>query len=192
MSHTDEPVMFETSRLFALRWSVSIAEQALEIYGDPKVTEFIAPMHCSTIQEMESKIEWIMERNRTKWDEPLGSFPVFLRATGQMVGTALIKNLPDGNDVLTPKIEIGWHLGHQFWGQGLATEFGNELLRIGFEELNLPVLYAVTGLTNIASQAVCGRLGMRATGRTKEFYGQELELFEMSKAEFQKRDSFRE
>jgi RimJ/RimL family protein N-acetyltransferase len=172
----DDLPIFETERLFAQRWHLDLAEQALEIYSDPRVTEHIPTMHCNSVSEMIAKIEWAIERNKN-WDEPLGSFPVFLKSSKRMIGTALMKNLPDENEDLTDDIEIGWHLGSPHWGQGFATEFGNELVRIGFD-LGLPVLYAVTGLENKASQDVCQRIGMKPLGRTRKFYGQELELFE--------------
>ena len=100
--------------------------------------------------------------------------------TDQMVGTALIKNLPDAEKNFTEDIEIGWHLAYDFWGQGLATEFGRELIRIGFEDAACSVIYAVTDLENYPSQAVCKRLGMDHVGQTEKYYGQRLELFQIN------------
>lgn len=176
MKQNDLPI-FETERLVARRWNLNLAAQSLEIYADPRVTEHIQKMHCDTEEEMTRKLEWIIERNR-RWNEPFGSFPVFSKLENQLVGTALIKALPDSQGELSKDIEIGWHLGSQHWGKGYATEFGNELIRIGFDA-GLSVIYAVTGLENAASQAVCRRLGMTYVGRTQEYYGQELELFEV-------------
>ncbi|MDB4777943.1 GNAT family N-acetyltransferase [bacterium] len=173
----DELPIFETERLRAHRWRVDLAEQALEIYSDSHVTRHISKMHCQTLQEMIAKLEWAVERN-TQWDEPFGSFPVFSKSSDQLVGTALIKNLPDQAGNLTDDIEIGWHLGRRYWGQGFATEFGNELIRIGFDQ-GLSVVYAVTDLENSASQAVCKRLGMKNLGQSEKYYGQRLELFEI-------------
>lgn len=174
MKESDLPV-FETERLIAKRWDPAIVDQALEIYSDPLVTRHMPMMRCTTREEMLAKIEWGIERNK-KWDEPLGSFPVFLKETDRMVGTALIKYLPDGDENLTDDIEIGWHLGSAYWGQGYATEFGNELLRIGFG-LGLSEIFAVTGLENLPSQAVCKRLGMEHLGQTEKYYGERVELF---------------
>ncbi len=173
------PTIFETERLVAKRWNIKFAEQALQIYSDPKVTEFIPKTHCDSIEEKREAIEWNIQRNK-KWDEPLGSFPVFLRSTGEMVGCSLIKNLPDGDGNLTNEIEIGWHLGSSYWGKGLATEFGKKLIHIGLTTLRIPELWAVTDLENTPSQAVCKRLGMKHVGRTEKYYGMELELFHLS------------
>jgi RimJ/RimL family protein N-acetyltransferase len=33
--------------------------------------------------------------------------------------------------------EIGYWIGREFWGQGYASEATEEILRLGFEKLNL-------------------------------------------------------
>lgn len=178
MKPSDLPV-FETDRLFAGVWDLELAAQALEIYSDPLVCEHVPDLRCRSIEEMQSKIQWGIDRNKN-WEPPMGSFPVFLKSTGRMIGTALIKNLPDGQRNLTEDIEIGWHLGSRHWGNGYATEFGRELIRIGLDDLQLKQLYAVTDITNVASQAVCRRLGMQHLGQTDKYYGSTLELFRIA------------
>ena len=179
-----EVPFFQTPRLVARHWSMDIAEQALTIYGDPEVTKFLWGQHYRSLDEMKEKIEWIMERN-TKFAEGLGSFPVFLRESGQMVGTALIKNLPDNEENFTSDIEIGWHLARRHWGKGFATEFGRALLQIGFEHLDLDVLHAVVDLENEASKNVARRLGMRHLGQTTRYYsGDAIEHFVLDKSEW--------
>jgi RimJ/RimL family protein N-acetyltransferase len=61
----------------------------------------------------------------------------------------------------TPCVEIAWRLARTQWGQGLATEAANAVLRFGFETLSLTEVLAFTVPQNRRSRAVMERLGMR-------------------------------
>jgi RimJ/RimL family protein N-acetyltransferase len=60
----------------------------------------------------------------------------------------------------TPCVEIGWRLGAEFWGQGLATEGAQAVLRLGFDGLKLPEIVALTVPANRRSRRVMEKLGM--------------------------------
>lgn len=161
--------VFETTRLVAARWSPDFAEQALAIYGDLEVTKYIPGMEISDIEQMREKIHDIIMRDE-KMPVGMGSFPVFLKTTGTMVGTALIRPLPDARGCSTDQVEIGWHLARRQWGRGYATEYGERLIQIGFLELNLPELHAFVDTPNEKSRKVASRLGMELVGQRTRFY----------------------
>ena len=172
-------IIFRTERLFASRWEPGDAVHALEIYGDPEVTRYIGGKPEADIDSMRVRLEALIERNE-RLGPQMGSFPVFDRATGQLLGSALIKPLPDTSGELTDDIEIGWHLRRSAWRQGYASEFGRKLLSIGFDDLNLPVLHAVVDRQNPASARVAERLGMRFLGLTCRYYtGEQILHFAM-------------
>jgi RimJ/RimL family protein N-acetyltransferase len=58
-------------------------------------------------------------------------------------------------------VEIGWRFHPDAWGQGYATEAAKAALAYGFETLKLPEIIAFTARTNLASQSVMRRIGMR-------------------------------
>ncbi len=60
-----------------------------------------------------------------------------------------------------PKVEIGWRLAHQHWGNGYATEAARRVLDWLFDELAWPDIVTFTRQENHKSQAVIQRLGMR-------------------------------
>lgn len=60
--------------------------------------------------------------------------------------------------------ELGYWLGVPYWGQGYATEAGREMLRYGFEEVNLHRIFATHFKHNPASGRVLKKLGMRYEG----------------------------
>lgn len=86
------------------------------------------------------------------------SFALELRATGEFVG-GMGLTLERRFD----RAEVGYWLGHPYWGLGLATEALAAVLRFGFEALSLNKIYA----THIASNLASGRV-MQKNGMVKE------------------------
>ncbi len=91
-----------------------------------------------------------------------------------VAGTVLFKPLPDG----VGEIEVGWHLHPDSWGQGYATEAAAAVIERGFGA-GVPEVYAVVRPGNVASTAVCRRLGMAPLGRLCRWYGVELDAFRL-------------
>lgn len=170
--------VFETERMFAGVWHVDLAELVFEMYRNPNVTEHLPELKTTDIDEMRTRLEWLVGRNR-KWTPPVGSFPMFHKSDRTLVGTAMIKPMPDRNGDLTNDVEIGWHLSHPYWGKGYASEFGRRLLEIGFNDLDYDILRAVMSSKNVGSQNVARRIGMTHVGQTELYYGEHLELYEM-------------
>lgn len=173
--------VFETARLIAREYELSDADAAFEIYGDPAVMQFIGPKNvtASVAQQRDS-----LASIRAKYGamgEPFGAFALVERATGELVGTGLLKPLPDGEGKNTEDIEIGWHLARRCWGLGFATEVGRALATRGFDHLPVNLLNIVIHPGNERSVAVARRLGATFKGRTTRYYGQELELFQLER-----------
>jgi RimJ/RimL family protein N-acetyltransferase len=164
------PAVFETERLVARAWSLDDAEDAWDLYRRPEVVRYIGGKTQDTVEAAREHLRFLIERN-AGWPAGYGSFPLFLRDGGRMVGTAIVKRLPDARDRPSEDTEIGWHLHPDVWGRGLATEIGRRLLRHGFETLGLDEIHAVVEPPNTASSAVALRLGMAHVGRTTAYYG---------------------
>ena len=181
----DVKTVFETSRLMACEWNSEFAPAAFEIYSDTKVTEFISGTFVESTRQMKERIESIIQRNRD-YPEGMGSFPIFLKSTGTMVGTALIKPLPLVSGQLADEIEIGWHLARRQWGRGYATEYGQKLIEVGFNDFGLDELHAVVDPPNVKSIKVAERLGMKHLGQSTKYYeGNPVEHFLMTREMFE-------
>ena len=178
-------VVFETERLFACDWIMDDASGAFEIYRNPSVMRYMGDQPpVPDLATMQIKLQFLIDRN-SRFSEGMGSFPVFEKASRLLVGNAMLKPLPDEKDVLTSDIEIGWHLNESSWGKGYATEFGQKLQQIGFEDLDLPRLHAVVDQKNQPSAKVATRLGMSFAGLTTAYYGGlEILHFVQSKSEY--------
>ena len=64
--------------------------------------------------------------------------------------------------------ELGYWLGVPYWGQGYATEAGREMIRYGFEQLDLHRVFATHFAHNPASGNILRKLGMRHEGCQRE------------------------
>ncbi len=157
----------ESERLRYLPWRIEDAPAALEIYGDPLVTRYIGGQTAADLDAMCEQLRGRLERT-SRFPAGQGAWAAW--RGDQLVGCALMKPLPGSDGAPTEHIEVGWHLGRRWWGQGLATEMGRRLLHLGFETLGLPRLHAVVEPPNEASQRVAERLGMTLQGPTTAFY----------------------
>ncbi|WP_335808473.1 GNAT family N-acetyltransferase [Halobacillus litoralis] len=68
-------------------------------------------------------------------------------------------------------VELGYFLSEEYWGQGIATEALQELVRYGFNELCLNRIEGRSDTDNFGSQKVMKKLGMNYEGtlRKNEF-----------------------
>lgn len=62
------------------------------------------------------------------------------------------------------EIEIGYWLGHEFWGHGLMSEAAHAVAALGFSHKTTKALIATTAPNNKASQNVLSKLGLRNLG----------------------------
>jgi len=173
-------VMFETERLTIRDWIPDQdAKQAFQIYGDPEVTRFIGRGKPEESVETQQALLHRIVARYAELNNGTGVWAIVEKATGQIAGAVILKQLPDNSGQPTQDYEIGWHLRQASWGKGYATEAARAAIDYGFTTLKLPVIYAVVNPSNQASIRVTQRLGMKPLGRTNKYYNAEVELFEL-------------
>lgn len=166
---------FQTERLIARPWQIEDAEAALSLYGDPEVVRYLGSMKPMVdVTEVRAYLEKVL--NRYGPDPTYGMWALVEKDSGEIVGSTLLKPLPEHEE-----IEVGWHLARRHWGKGYATESAKGALDYGFNDLGLDTIYAVVFAENERSLNVARRLGMKPLGKTSEYYGFELELFKISR-----------
>ena len=84
-------------------------------------------------------------------------FAVTRKSDGAYIGSA-------GLDLRETGFELGYWLGKPFWGTGLVTEAGREVLCFGFRNLRAEQIEAGWFHDNPASGRVLEKLGFHATG----------------------------
>ncbi len=99
-----------------------------------------------------------LEMNVKHWaDHGFGMWMLRDAATSPVIGRAILRHLDvEGAD----EVEVGYGFLPEYWGRGLATEIARACVRIGFEELGLRSLVAITTQPNLASQRVMEKAGL--------------------------------
>jgi [ribosomal protein S5]-alanine N-acetyltransferase len=146
-----------TPRLLIRSWRESDAEHYLELAKDLGYHNFSPPGFYAAKTKDEA-LEKIRPRLRLFEERGLGKFPVFLKETGEIIGTCGIEAyFVDGIE----EREIGYRLNLAHWGQGYATEAARALMKYGLEELKIPRLIAFAAPQNVGSVAIIEKLGFR-------------------------------
>lgn len=145
-------------------WRPDLAEAAFAIYSDAEVTQ---PLHFAphtTLAQQVEQIEQYMARNAA-FPRGCGIWPLFTRDHSELVGTIVLKPLPEDD-----RLEVGWHLRRSEWGKGYASEAGRAAIQYAFDTLGAPAVYAILLPSNSRSRAVAERCGMSYLGRTQQYH----------------------
>ena len=110
-----------------------------------------------------------------------GIWATVLKETDEVIGWTCLKRLPNIEEV-----EIGYRYFPKYWNKGYCTEICRELLRYGFEDLNLNEIMAIIRPENIASICVAEKLGMSYIKNVSHF-GMDLKEYMITKESYNNR-----
>ncbi len=145
-------MIFETERLILRPWQESDADDLYRYASDPQVGPIAGwPVHTSVENSLEI-IKGVLSKP--------GTYAVVLKSAGHAAGSIGLM-IGDESNIGLPQDEgeIGYWIGVPFWGQGLIPEVVNELIRYGFEDLNLKKLWCGYFCGNKKSQRVQEKCG---------------------------------
>jgi len=146
-------LVLQGPRVLLRSWRATDRAPFAALNADPQVMEhFPAPLTAAQSDAMIARAQALLdERGWGSWALEIG---------GQLAGfTGLTR--PGFEAHFTPCVEIGWRLARPFWGHGYASEAARLALAHGFEQLGFDAIVSFTATTNLRSQAVMRRLGMR-------------------------------
>lgn len=148
-----------TDRLIMRPLTSAHLADLVDLYRDPEVTRFLAPLdeeaHRRRLEE--SEVSWITRGH--------GRAAVYERSSGAFVGRTGLQHWPEFDEV-----EIGWAFRREVWGRGYATEASGAWVEWGLLHLDVPYITANVHPENTASLAVARRLGMEVL-RQDTFHG---------------------
>lgn len=143
----------ETARLVLRPFAPTDAADLFEYLHRPVASCFLS----LTLADMPAAEQEAAARSRNDH-----SIAVCLRDTGQVIGDLFADPEDD-------TFSVGWNFNPAFFGQGYAHEAAAAFFAHLFTACGARRLYAYVEDTNIASQRLCERLGMRQEGLFKEF-----------------------
>lgn len=160
---------FETERLIGREWRVEDVEAAFAMYGDPEVMRGLAREPEPDLDTQRENLLAAIERYRVR-PKGMGFWALERKTDGRIVGTAVVKELPNDEE----KVEVGWHLAREFWGNGYATEAAREAIATAFRHLPIERIYALVMPWNERSLRITERLGFTRGEATNRYYDAEL------------------
>jgi [ribosomal protein S5]-alanine N-acetyltransferase len=153
--------MFKTQRLILRDYRTEDWE-AVHIYGSvPEFSQY-EMWGPNTIDDSKNFVNAMVSqaagKDRYKFD-----FAVCLATDGRLIGGCGLRREVQRSLVAN----LGWAINPDYQCQGYATEAASELIRFGFEELGLKLIYATCDARNIASACVMVKLGLEKVGLLK-------------------------
>ena len=146
--------MIESKRIILRRFKSSDLHELLEMLKDEKVMAYTGFREVQT--DLQSKV--LLD----KWIEDSEVWAIVHRTEFHLVGWIMLKK------TTLEYPEIGFMLSRRFWSKGLATEAAKALIQFGKASLKVQKIVAVTDETNIPSQRVLEKIGMKKVTLKKE------------------------
>ncbi len=170
-----------TPRLILRRWYDDDIAPMADINADPQVMQWIGDGSVEDLDQTAAAIE----RWEEEWDdEGFGLFAVELLASGELAGFTGL-SVPSFLPEVLPAVDISWRLGHQFWGQGYASEAAHATLEFALQDRGIDRVIGIDRMGNDASQNVMDKLGMVWERETRHpVYGFPLSIHAIDLTEF--------
>lgn len=154
--------ILETPRLLLREIDISDMQSLAAILRDERV------MYAYNGAFSEEETEAWMQRQLQRYGEyGFGLWAVILKESGEMIGQCGITMQPY-RDTLVP--EIGYLFAYNHWHNGYATEAATACREYGFDVLKFGSLYSIIRDTNLPSQRVAIRNGMRPIDTITKYY----------------------
>jgi len=148
-------VILETPRLVLRHQVIEDLDDLWALYQNPNITRYI-PDAPRSREEAQEELEWHMHGHPRHPE--LGLWATIHKETGKFIGRCGL--LPWDVDGVH-EVEVAYTIAEEFWGQGLASEAAQGILKYGFETLKLSRLVSLIEPENIGSQKVAEKMGMK-------------------------------
>ena len=147
----------ETERLILRQWTQADRVPYRAYCADPIVRRFYpSTLTTSETDAMIDRMAAGISR------DGYGFFVAERKSDSAMIGHVGISPMQDylalkGN----PRLEVGWLLGKEFWGQGYAPEAARACLDYAWDHLKADEVVAFTAVVNEPSRRVMEKIGMK-------------------------------
>lgn len=130
--------------------------------SDPEVSKYL-PWGPNNEEDTQAFLNEII---RYQLDNPRYDYEIAVvtKENNKLIGACSIH-------ISSPRNREGW-IGYcynrEYWRKGYASEAANEIIRFGFEDLNLHRIFATCDPNNIGSAKVLEKIGMKREGRLRQ------------------------
>lgn len=151
----------ETKRLILRKMTLADAQDIFEYASDPEETKYAEWHYHKSIEDSISFLKSVIQKYENK---EVSEWGIILKENNKFIGTcAYLWWQPAHN-----RAEIGYALSRKYWGKGLMTEAIKEVIKFGFEQMQLNRIEGRCIVENFASQRVLEKVGMKFEGILRE------------------------
>ncbi len=151
----------ETERLILRKMTMDDTEDMFEYASDPEISIHSTWESHISIEATRDFLERIMKAYE---ENQVAGWGVVLKENNKLIGTSGYVNWSTNHN----RAEIGYAISRSLWNKGLMTEAVNEVIRFGFNKMELNRIEARCKLENIGSERVMQKVGMTMEGILRE------------------------
>jgi RimJ/RimL family protein N-acetyltransferase len=157
MAKRDMHIILETPRLVIRQFTEDDVDNLFNLNGDPEVMRYLTGGRPIPRDEIRDQIIPVHLSVYDRLDR-LGTWAAESAATGEFLGWFHFRP-GHGSDDIT-NVELGYRLHRSSWNKGYATEGSRALVSMGFTDLGVERVSAVTMTVNTASRRVMEKCGL--------------------------------
>ena len=150
-----------TERLGFSLWHEDDLPDALELWGNPKVTKFVVAGGKMSREQVEQRLNKEIE---TYNKSHVQYWPIYLKEINRIIGCCGLRPYDPDKNVY----EMGMYLKEEYFGQGFGEEACRAVLEYAFVVLKASAVFVGHNPNNAASARLIKKLGFRYTH--DEFY----------------------
>lgn len=143
----------ETERLVLRRYTESDKDNLINLFTDATVMKYVGD---GVLTEAQAEAWW-QKLFETLYPQGFNIWAVFTKEDSRYVGHAGIYSRQTKKE----DWEFVYFLNRNNWGKGYATEIARRIIKYGFEELNLPEVFATVDDEHSSSIRVLEKAGMK-------------------------------
>ncbi|MCM3410387.1 GNAT family N-acetyltransferase [Metabacillus litoralis] len=153
---------FETNRLIIRKININDLDDIYEFSSDPKVAHHMTWEVNKTKEEtLHNFVSIVIEKYKTGQS---ADWAIVHKESNKVIGTCSFVDWSNNNQ----KAEIGYVLNRNYWGQGLVSEAIKEVIKFGFETLELNRIEGGCDTDNIGSEKVMLKAGFKYEGTLRK------------------------
>jgi ribosomal-protein-alanine N-acetyltransferase len=153
-------IQIETERLILRELVPSDAEAMFLLDSNQNVHQYLGNNPVKSIEECQN---YIVNIRNQYVQNGIGRYAVELKETNEVIGWAGIKFITEPENNHVNFYEIGYRFQEAHWGKGYGYEAAKAWLDFGFNEMNIPKMYASVNKENVASKKILEKIGLQIT-----------------------------
>ncbi|NEY83056.1 GNAT family N-acetyltransferase [Bacillus sp. 3H-10] len=154
--YTDLPIL-ETKRLVLRKVTLNDVESMFLYCSNEEVSRYVLWDTHRILSDTKEFVKYILNQYENKKLAPWG---IEYKENGEFIGTIdFVSWQPQHKSA-----EIGYVISQEYWGKGITTEAATEIVKFGFEKMDLVRIQAKCFAENIGSQRVMEKIGMSFEG----------------------------